>query len=600
MANKDVAKCKRIRTAMPLEAGNLQGAAEKMIAESPDYLLNTISDGTYKTQIGTDPYYVRTGVPPIPETAYFDPRGTPGLIDNGATMPTRGPDGQRRDVLTTVNGIGALGCAPPSNNIGAMGFDTFYRDLLMNKWDIGPFCAWDFIDYSPEMIAALQRALREDWPRMLRQNFEYALRRRVITSTQFNYSMVQGMPYSTGGWTVAPAGQLDLGFVRRILNGPMRHHGWQGTPEVSVSQTAFETMRLNYKALMGVELESTLESNETHYIGMDVKRIRWGDIIWVINPEPMRGYLVGGVFTPIYPTTYREGTGGGLVPDYNSGYDDPYVFVDGARHKVYEVTMCVHPTAFERQAMALPAIGMGPQFDRNLFNFQVETLDRNNGGLTECNEDNMKWKYLIKHVYGWQPKNPELAFSILHEVAPNVVNIVSVDTQFPATDYLDVPGSGTAKVEVSEPGPSETSDCAIEEFAVCPTSAPVLDHLVPNVLEPLPGGAPDLDADGQYLFTGGSVVYAGPGTLKIPVERVGGTDGTFSVTVTPTPGTASAGSDYTAGASVLAWADGEGGTKYASVPILGGATNGQAFTMVASGGETAADGVDAVTVNLIN
>lgn len=602
MANNPTDKCKRIRTALALESGNIQGVAEKLIAESADYLTRIIPDGTYETGIGNDPYYVRSGVPPIAETAYWDPRGNGELITDGATMPVRGPDGQNRDVTVNVNGIGALGCAPPSNPIGAMGFDTFFRDLRQNKWRIGPFCAWDYIDFDASIIAALQKALREQWPQMLKDNFEYELRRRVITSSQFNYSTVAGMPYSTGGFPVAPAGQLDLGMVRRILNGPMKHHGWTGGAEVSVSETAFETMRLNYKNLMGLELNSALDSSETHYIG-DQKRITWAGITWVINPEPMRGYFVaapagGTTFIPIYPKGYREGTGGGLVPDYNTGYDDPFVWIEGARHRVYEVTMGVHPKAFKRLAMAMPAI-LGRGWDANKFNFSVEVLDRNNGGLVDCNEDNMKWQYLINHVYGWQPMNPELAFSIVHEVAPNVVNIVSVTTQFPDANYVDPPGTTTATVEIAEPGPSETSDCATEEFAVC-TYPIQTDDLVPNVLQPLPDGIPDLDADGTYLFTAGAAMSAAaPSLLAVPVERVGGSDGTFSVTVTPTNGTATSGSDFTAGASVLSWADGEAGTKYAVVPILAGGTPGQNFTMVASGGETSSDGVTAVTVTIL-
>ncbi len=602
MANNPTDKCKRLRTALAMESGNIQGHAEKMIAESADYLTRIIPDGTYETGIGTDSYYVRSGVPPIPETAYWDPRGDASLVTDGATMQTRGPDGLPRDVTVNVNGIGALGCAPPSNPIGAMGFDTFTRDLRQNKWRIGPFCAWDMIDFGPAEIAALQKALREDWPRMLRDNFEYELRRRVISGNQFNYTTVAGMPYSTGGFVSAPNGQLDLGMVRRILNGPMKHHGWTGAAEVSVSETAFETMRLNYKNLMGLELNSSLDSSETHYIG-EQKRITWAGITWVINPEPMRGYFVaapsgGTTFIPIYPKTYREGTGGGLVPDYNTGYDDPFVWVSGARYRVYEVTMAVHPKAFTRLAMAMPSV-LGRGWDNNKFNFAVEVLDRNNGGLVDCNEDNMKWQYLINHVYGWQPMNPELSFAIVHEVAPNVVNIVSVMTQFPDASYTEIPGAGVSTVEIAEPGPSETSDCAEEEYATCVYPI-VTDDMVPNVLEPLPDGIPDLDADGTYLFTAGATMNAANNSvLAVPVQRVGGTDGTFQVTVTPTNGTATSGSDFTAGASVLNWADGEAGTKFALVPILAGGTPGQAFTMVASGAETAEDGVTAVTVTIL-
>ena len=607
MANRtDITKCHRLRTALPLERGNIQGMTEKAIAESSDYMLTHIPQGTYGNGEGLEPYHVRWGVPPIPETQYFDPRGNPELTVDGGTMTTRGPDGFPREVTTTVNNVGALGCAPPSTDIGAFGFDTFTRDLKMNKWRIGPMCIWDFIDHSEAQIAALRKALHTDWPQMLRDNFEYELRRRVINTAQFNYTSVAGMPYGQGGFVSAPNGQLDLGMVRRIVNGPMKAHGWRGGVEVSVSETAFETMRLNYKNLMGLTLESTLMSTETHYIG-DVKRISWGGITWVINPEPMRGYFVNApsgqlTFVPIYPKTYREGTGAGLVPEYNSGYDDPYVFVDGQRHKVYEVTMAVHSTFAERQAMGLPAI-LDRSWSKNLFNFEVEVIDRNNGGLTECNEDNMKWAWLIRHVYGWQPKNPELAFTIVHEVAPNVVNIVSVDTQFPSANWLTGPGAVAADINVQEPAPPGSDACALQELADCDDVDQTNNNLVPNVTIPLPEGLPPAANLGKYLFVGGTPVLAQRGTvIQIPVQRVEGVLGTFTVTITPTAGTATAGggNDYTAGATVLTWADGEGGVKYAPIPILSTATPGQSLTAVATGTPTSSDGTTAVTITIVS
>lgn len=600
-------KCRRIRTALPLESGNIQGMTEKMIAEAPDYLINHIpSTGNYQTGEGLDPYHVRWGSPPIPETSYYDPRGTPALITDGGQMPARGPDGQPRHPTVNVNGVGALGCAMPSTPVGAIGFDNFFRDLRANKWTIGPFCAWDFIDYGDSAIAALRTALYERWPQMLKDNFEYELRRRVITSSIYNYSLYPGMPYSPSGFVIAPSGQLDLGFVRRIFDGPMKAHGWTGPKEVSVSETAFETMRLNYKTLMGLELQSHLDTSETHYID-GVKRITWGGIVWVINDEPMRGYFVpapaGGVtFIPIYPKTYREGTGGGLVDDYNQGYNDPYVFIDGQRHKVYEVTMAVHPTAFERQPMAMPNM-LGRSWSKNLFNFEVEVMDRQNGGLIECNEDNMKWAYAVRHIYGWQPKNPERAFAIVHEVAPNVVNIVSVDTQFPAANWVTAPGASAATIEIQEPGPNGSDEC-VEDELTDPCPAYTEENLVPNIEDPLPDGAftPEI---GDFFFSGGTPVLAQKGTtVYIPVTRVEGSLGAASVTITPTAGTATSGpgNDFTLGATVLTWADGEGGTKYAPVAVLSTATSGQSFTMVSSAatsGFASDDGVTAVTVTII-
>lgn len=58
------------------------------------------------------------------------------------------------------------------------------------------------------------------------------------------------------------------------------------------------------------------------------------------------------------------------------------------------------------------------------------------------------------------------------------------------------------------------------------------------------------------------------GTAVIAIERTGATAGAVSVDFATSDNTASAGSDYTATSGTLSWADGEGGTKAANVPIF--------------------------------
>lgn len=77
------------------------------------------------------------------------------------------------------------------------------------------------------------------------------------------------------------------------------------------------------------------------------------------------------------------------------------------------------------------------------------------------------------------------------------------------------------------------------------------------------------DSPGTIRFTNSaSSVSEGAGNATIKVSRAGGDDGAASVTWTATAGTATAGSDFTAGSGTLTWADGDDADKSFQIHIV--------------------------------
>jgi plastocyanin len=83
------------------------------------------------------------------------------------------------------------------------------------------------------------------------------------------------------------------------------------------------------------------------------------------------------------------------------------------------------------------------------------------------------------------------------------------------------------------------------------------------------GGGGGGSQPGTIRFSTGSIaVSEGVGSATITVNRINGDDGAASVAWQSTAGTATAGSDFTAGSGTLSWADHDGANKTFQVPIL--------------------------------
>ena len=566
MARPDPNKCRRAKTAIAREVGNIQGMTERFLAESHDYLINKIAQRTYDNNAGEDPITnVRYSTAPIEEREYV-PILVQGAEDG--TMPARTCNGQEADFdVNGVNRRGAYGCNLPGQTLHG-GYDVFGRILNGKAYETDVMCALDLI--TQEHTQAYIAMLRRDLPKRAVEQFGYSLERNVIDYARYNTSCIGGFVTQSGAFPAAPQGTLDVGVVRRVFQ-LMEAQGWTGAREVTTSHAAFEVMRQNYKKNTGLELQSSLVSSETQYLDADTTVVDWAGIRWVLKKTPTRGWLrttnEGLEFVPVRPIKARAGTGGGVVSDVNEDYFDCYTYCDGERHEIFELGFYIHEKACFREAFAVPQVG-DKRFSNMLFNFEVRMIE---GAYIDCNEDNLKWFFRMLHAYGFQSHNPELMGAVIYRVQPD---IIYVDT--PVCNRADDSGD---PVIMAPALPQQHNDCSYADLT---------DDCSDDISQAvLPQPDPDEDVDpvaGNLRFVNTDIITeTDAGTLKVWVERIGGVLGAATATVNSANGTAVTGTDFTTpGATVLSWADGEAGRKAVSIPILPGGDGDKAFTVVKS------------------
>ena len=573
-----------MKTAIAAETGNIQGMAERYIAESNDYLVNRIPQASYDNNAGEDPIKIRYSTAPIEDREYVEMLAT-GENAEG-TMPGRDCTGAESDIDTSINNRGAFGCNLPGQTIHG-GYDVFSRVLKGKAWETDIICALDLI--TKAHYNEYVRMLREDLPKRAVEQFGYSLERNVIELGKYNTSILNGFTFQEGAFPAPPAGTLDLSTVRRVFQ-IMESQGWMGPREVQTSHAAFETMRLNYKNNTNLTLESTLISSETQYVGKDEQVVEWAGIRWVLQNRPTRGYLkstaTGYEFVPVRPVIARAGTGQGVVSDINEDYFNCYSYCEGERRELYEIGFYIAPNAARRESFAVPQVA-DKRFSQSMFNFEVSMVD---GAYLDCNVDNLKFFFRMLHAYAFESTNPELMGAIIYRVQPDIIYINE-----PSCDRAE--DTANDNVAMAPANPIQHSDCSYEDWT--DTSSPLEQAVLPTPTEEDP--VPTLAVGQLRFYTQGPIVTElDAGTLKVWVERVGGVLGDTSVTLTPVDGTATDGDDFTSpGATVLSWNDGEAGRKSISIPILSTGDSGTAFTVARSATVGATwSGATSVTVEI--
>ena len=566
------AACARQKTAMAHEVGNIQGITEKKISESRSYLLNRVGQGAYANGLGESPRWVRYSTAPIEDREYLDPTTSGNVSDS---MSARGDNGSATDYNTDINSQDGL-CDIPGTTIHH-GFDEFGRILNVKAFETDPFCAFTLIHQGKEHLDAVRRMIREDLPMRGREQFEYAIERLVLENASYNMSAIAGFKYSAGVFPEIPTSGLTLGMVRRIMP-VLRNQGWEGPMEVTTSQSAFEKMRSEYKTTMGVELQGTLESSETHLLGDDVNVVNWAGIRWIIQDLPLRGYLVGTAgggykLVPVYPSKTRVGTGAGVVSDSNEDYFNCRTTVDGQSHELFEVGFYVHPSAAQRQAFGLPQM-LDKSFANNQFNMEVKLID---GSYIDCNEDNFKWKYRMLHAFGFLAHNPERMGAIIYKVSPEEI------TTYTPVCVDETPSDPADAVVGPEAEVNPHNDCSLEAAENDCSGETEADFVpTPSESDPSPANTP---GELSVFNTAVEVVAGEDGTVTLSVERKVGSEDSITVDVTIADGTATDGQDFddpTPNPQTLVWAAGETGKKTLDVGILAAATVGQNFTATLS------------------
>lgn len=581
----DANKCRRLKTAIAEEVGNIQGMTERYIAEASDYLKTRIPMAVFDPSAGEEPRKVRYSTAPIPDAPYIDL-----LVDGNVTeqFGGRGCDDQYESLSALGDRRGAIGCNIPGQSIDA-GFDVFHRTLQGKAWETKIACAMDLLlkKHTNEYI----EMLRTDLPRRAMEQFMYSLQRNVIEGGRYNTSMVNGFVTAQGAFPAIPTGTADLGVFRRLAS-ILRVQGWTGPVQFQISAEAFNQMRLNYKQNNNMEMVVTPQSNETHQLGEDVQVYDWGGLSWVITDRPTRGWLkrnADSTYTlvPVRPTKTRVGTGEGVVVDVNEDYFAGKTWCDGAWHQIFEVSEFVHEKAANRQSFAMPQMA-GKGWEKNLFNFEVRMIS---GAFIPCNVDDFKFFFRLLHAYAFESTYPELMGAVLHAVAPEPIFLNTIPTENSPT--------GLSQVLPLNPLPLVGNACLDADRSTEGCDTPNSD-ILPTPTESDPDPTPVV---GSLEFWNEGPFETGPGrTLRVYVERVGGVLGAASVHLATVNGTAAAGTDYTAETADLAWADGEAGRKYIDVPITVGPTpSGKTFTVLRSSATGAVwNGATSVTATIDN
>jgi hypothetical protein len=546
-----VATARRLKTAIAAETGNIQGMAERFIAESDDYLVRRIPAGSYDPSQGEDPIKIRYSTAPIEDQEYIDILTT-GSVDED--MTARGCNGSNQPFDVSVNRRGAPGCNLAGQTIHG-GYDVFTRVVKGKAWETEVICALDLIQkkHYQAYISMLQR----DLPARAVEQFQYSLERNVIEVGHYNTSVVPGFTFSQGEFPAVPVGTLDLATVRRVFT-IMEKQGWKGTREITTSVEAFQTMRLNYKKNHDVEFNSSLDSGVTHFLPDGTETVTWAGIKWVLLKHPPRGYLVstlnGLKFVPVRPTIARAGTGEGVVTDINEDYFNCYTYCDGQRHELYEIGFYVHETAANRQAFAVPQVGP-KSFSKGLFNFEVDMID---GAFLDCNKDNLKFHFRLRHAYAFESTMPELMGAIIYRVQPDIIYINE-----PVCDNGPCDGD---PITPQAPNPQFTSDCIQDDL-----ETEALAFRAARLPEPTQAAPSPAPAAGFLIQRNTAITcQVNCGTVRVEVERIGGVDGAASATLaTANTGTLTgAGSaDFVSESDTLNWADGEAGVKYIDITI---------------------------------
>ena len=583
MGQINTAQCARLKTAIAEEVGNIQGMAERFIAESNDYLINRIPQSQFDASQGVEPRKVRYSTAPVADSEYGEilvhgnENGTMPARDNCADITT--------DQAAIIDSKGAFGCNIPGETISG-GYDEFFRVLKGKAWETEPFCAMDLLlkKHYNEYLDMLHR----DLPKRAMEQFGYSLERNVIDFGFYNTSVVGGFTFSKGAFPAAPQGVLDLGYVRRVFV-LLEAQGWEGVKEVGpISRSAFETMRRNYKASEGLSIDSTLDSAETRFLDNGQEVVDWGGIRWILTSKPLRGYLRTNPdgsqqLVPVRPTLARAGTGEGIVTDINPDYFDCRTVCDGQAHELYEVGFYVSPNAATREAFAMPQVG-NLSFSQNMFNFEVNMIE---GAYLECNRDKLKGLFRLLHAYAFESTMPELMGAIIYRVSPDCVNIIApcCDEQCPVPEGEEVT---IAKPLAPKADGCSTADCD-------PTSC---DDEPQNYIDPMGTESdpcpPSVEGLIKLATCGPVITDTEAGQVCVYVQRSGGSLGAASVNYSTVDGTAVAPTDYTFTAGTLNWADGENQPQKVCVPINPAGLGGLAFNFNIGGvvGAALADGVN--------
>lgn len=491
---------------------------------------------------------------------------------------------------TQLNNIGSLGCDPRSVNL--IGGRDEYRGTFRQLAPIETPCVCvldfarnkDFPDYL--------RGVRNSMPQEAMFMKERDLLRRLVELAKWNTSEPGAAEptFNAGQFPYEPQGAANLATFRLMRDLVLAQKPSLGKINVPISFPSLQSMMIHEFQNTGMIYQARDWMSGNFQIQPGGK-FEFENIEFEVTATPIRATLDrdnSGQFhlVPLSQRKWRAGTGGGVMYDLNPDYRKPFITVGGATKSVFEVIPIIAPGSFTQQPFVMSDPGVeGVKLEEAMWS--GTTVRVVSGPFIPNNTRYLKWFFQLDHVYKLVPRNPYLSGFVIvqsptYKRTPNLIGLANA--QEASGGVPIVIGAGR------QPNASSVADANAGLPAGLPAPVTRTD-----------GCADVTNGAGEFFIQCSVNTKVDAGTLKVNVERRGGTDGAASLAYATHNNTAHSGTDYTSESGTLHWADGEGGVKSISIPILSGGAGSKNFYITygsASGATVASESCTQTDVNI--
>lgn len=595
-------KCTKLRTALYMQAQLITETVEDKIEKSDRFATRAIKDMGDTTRAEANDFIRkrRARIAPQDYVQLTNPIRTGDMLESG-NMTVRGCTGANVQLATELNPV-LDACHGFSIIDFAHGFETGSTSDYRTAYGTPELCILDYAAMQPKELAGWFVDLQEDFTDHGFDSFELMLERLVIQHGQANASVLGGTNYfnvTTNGWEAPPTHAISIWFLQQYRDHLIVQGGLKENEPLRVEMAPDDA----YNAIIADRLALGLPVGD--YTGYRIDEdplsvfynkqfIEYGNIRIFMNRTPIRGFFIasgqtgGGAttwrFIRIYPTINEALSGGGVGAVPNPDYKKATVWCEGAQYPVVSLLFHIDPRSFQRWGLLNPSKPVG---GKNAgVNFEVQVLD---GPNIQPNPWNDKFQIAARHQFRFRSQYPEFSGAIVYRHSVREGYVITPNN--PAVDgTVDSEPASYERGTAIDPTPDETEHCA--------------DCYGQTAL---PGGACATDANNLTLLTllpcpevTTAFIDGENESVVFTVERTGSLAGTSGVNYATANGTATAATEYTSTSGSLAWADGEGGAKTITVPLLASPVGAdKTFTLTlssVSGAVLAACAVATVTI----
>lgn len=415
------------------------------------------------------------------------------------------------------------------------------------------------------------------------ENFSADLINLSILQGEANASVTSpnGLRLTAGGWEAVPQYRISIFALQEYRDeiiitkrglGQEVSDDWELPIEIpfldwvdAVRQDQIQrngnSAQIQYPVPLFQDTEGMLRKRKSH---------SYGGIRAYFNEHPVRGYFKqkgDGTYAFIRIKEFINSAGeeGGLVMVKNDQYRRDTIVVDGISYPMITLIPHIDPTSFTRFGKRKP---FKPGGDENVgVNYDVKYID---GAYIDCNEMNDKFRLVARHRYRFRAKYPELSGWIAYRHAQTVGYAITPTIR---------PAVADAVVN-SAPAPYRQQDIDACTAAECEQCDQVVNGQDLQCVDP-----EDAANSILALTPSGAVaaIYrAAAPTVRLAVERTGGTGVVTTVNYATASGTATSGTDFTAASGTLTWEVGDTTPKFINVTVLAAISTGENFTVTIS------------------